>query len=267
MGRSTASTVVVAICILVIGSGATAPRLWSSARAVSSAQALRTCVDRWNQDNMLGWGPTLANVSVRRLTQSEKEHVAVYDHLRRCTVSLAVSAPRDPKTGCFGYAPMPGHPKFCVSTRETYVCVINPAGGYWCSRYADGAPPLMNKNATTDGRGALTLDVPLTGTHPTPSLAWQRRYPHVDSFIHPWTSAGKLRQGLSFDRAGGASLSRQLLPRLGVRAARQVAFRCVSDVQFDPCYPRTADWDRRGTVVACADAGSTSFGRFVITRP
>jgi hypothetical protein len=31
-----------------------------------AAQALRTCVDRWNQDNMLGWGPTLVSVSVRR---------------------------------------------------------------------------------------------------------------------------------------------------------------------------------------------------------
>ena len=33
----------------------------------SAAQALRTCVDRWNEGNMLGWGPTLASVSIRRL--------------------------------------------------------------------------------------------------------------------------------------------------------------------------------------------------------
>src|SRR5438552_18946107 len=31
----------------------------------SAAQTLRTCVDRWNQGNMAGWGPAPANVSVR----------------------------------------------------------------------------------------------------------------------------------------------------------------------------------------------------------
>src|SRR5438270_12246573 len=32
----------------------------------SAAQTLRTCVDRWNQGNMIGWGPVPANVAVRR---------------------------------------------------------------------------------------------------------------------------------------------------------------------------------------------------------
>ncbi len=31
----------------------------------SAAQTLRTCVDRWNQGNMIGWGPVPANVAFR----------------------------------------------------------------------------------------------------------------------------------------------------------------------------------------------------------
>ena len=44
------------------------------------------------------------------------------------------------------------------------------------------------------------------------------------------------------------------------------ALRCVSDVQLDPCFPRTRDWNRRGAVVACGAPGYRSFGRFVVTR-
>jgi hypothetical protein len=60
----------------------------------------------------------------------------------------------------------------------------------------------VNKNATTGERGVLKLDVPLARTHATAPLAWQRRYPHVDGFIHPWTSAEKLRRGLTLGQAG-----------------------------------------------------------------
>jgi len=38
-------------------------------------QALRTCVDRWNQGNMLGWGPGPANVAFRR--PNAKEHSSI----------------------------------------------------------------------------------------------------------------------------------------------------------------------------------------------
>jgi hypothetical protein len=268
VGRWTASALCVAIGLVVIFSGGLGSATWASSKnpAMSPAQALRTCVDRWNQDNMLGWGPTLVSVSVRRLDAREQNHVGLYDHLRRCTVSLAVFAPRDSRTGCSGYAAMPGHLKSCVSTQTTFVCVVNTVGGYECSRYADGAPSLRNKNATTDERGVLTLDAPLTGTHATAPLAWQRRYPHIDGYIHPWTNAGQLRRGLTFDQAGGSDHSRGTCSRGSEQTHDKSALRCFSDVQFDPCFAPAANWNRRGVVVACADAGWTTFVRFVITR-
>ena len=232
----------------------------------SSAQALRTCVDRWNQDNMRGWGPSLVNVAVRGLVAREQHNVGIYDRVRRCTVSLAVAAARDPRTGCSGEAVMPGYPQFCVFTQNTTVCVMNKMGGYDCSRYADGAPPLRNKNATTDRRGVLALDVSLKGTHPTPPLAWQRRYPHIDSFINPWTRAGNLRHGLTFARAGGSRHYHGTCFVGSEVTSEKSALRCVSDVQFDPCFQPTADWNRRGVVIACAAAGWTTFSRFVIAR-
>jgi hypothetical protein len=215
---------------------------------------------------MVGWGPTLVSISVRRLRAREADHVGIYDRRRRCTASLAVFAPRDSQTGCPGEAVTPGLPKFCVATQATFVCVMNKLGGYECSRYADGSPPLRNKNATTDGRGVLTLDVPLAGTHATPPLAWQRRYPHIDGFIHPWTREGQLRPGLTFDQAGGTRHYHGTCFAGTEFTHDTAALRCVSDVQFDPCFPPTANWNRHGAIIACAAAGSTSFGRFVITR-
>ena len=44
----------------------------SASLSPSVAQALRTCVDRWNQANMLGWGPALVSVSVRRLDAARR---------------------------------------------------------------------------------------------------------------------------------------------------------------------------------------------------
>src|SRR5207237_1248079 len=123
VARWAASAMCFAVGLVVVfgggdGSATGAP---STNLAAPSAQALRTCVDRWNQDNMLGWGPTLVGISVRRLDLREQDHVGVYDHLRRCTVSLAVFAARDPRMGCPGEAVMPRHPKFCVSTQTTFV--------------------------------------------------------------------------------------------------------------------------------------------------
>jgi hypothetical protein len=231
------------------------------------AQALRTCVDRWNQGNMLGWGPTLVSVSIRRLDASEQAGLGLRGRsLPRCTVSLAVHSPRDPSTGCSGESVMPGYPKSCVDSQNTFACVINTVGGYECPRYADGSPPLRNKNATADKRGVLKLDVPISGTKATPPLAWQRRYPHIDGFIDPWTRAGKLRQGLTFEQAGGSRHYRGTCFRGSEFTFERSALRCVSDVQVDPCFGPTADWNRRGVVVACASPGWTTFGRFVISR-
>jgi hypothetical protein len=244
VGRWSASALCCAIGLVALGGGSSlATRASAANPAASEAQALRTCVDRWNQDNMLGWGPALVNIAVRQLLPNEADHVGVYDHRRHCTAAIAHSL-----------------------RRTTFVCVINAAGGYGCSRYSDGAPPLTSKNGAIDTRGVLKLDVPLRGTHATPALAWQRRYPHVDSYIHPWTRGGTLRRGLTLDQASGARHYHGTCFRGTEFSHDAAALRCVSDVQFDPCYPRAADWNRRGAVVACAAPGYTSFGRFVVTR-
>jgi hypothetical protein len=203
---------------------------------------------------MVGWGPTLVNVSIRRNPA-----------LRRCTVSLAVHSRRDPTSGCSGEPVMPEHPKFCVYRGSTFVCVINRFGGYGCPTNAEGSPPLRRRNATTDDRGRLKLDVPLKGTHATPPLEWQRRYPHVDGWIEPWTRAGRLRPGLRLTGSYRGSCSRG-----SYQTRVRTAGRCVPLVNagfFDPCFARRARWGRRGTVAACASApGGTTFSRFVITK-
>src|SRR5437588_9284765 len=169
------------------GARLTAP-LRGSVR-VSGPQALRTCVDRWNQGNMRSWGSALGRVSVRR---------------RRCVVSLVFEVSRNPRTGCSGFAIVPGKPGICVDRSHIYDCVLNGLGAYGCPPHEDlpRRAPMRNENATSDKRGVLTLDVPLAGTHPTPPLAWQRRYPHIDGFIDPWTRSGKAREGLTFSRNG-----------------------------------------------------------------
>src|SRR5207248_9794692 len=43
------------------GLGGTRFVRWTITGQSADAQALRTCSDRWNRGNMLGWGPTLAS--------------------------------------------------------------------------------------------------------------------------------------------------------------------------------------------------------------
>ena len=162
---------------------------------------------------------------------------------------------------------MPGRPKVCVERRSTYVCVINGFGAFACPTNAEGSPPLANENATTDGRGVLRLEVPSRRTHATPPLPWQRRYPHVDGWIEPWTSSGKLRPGLRFAirYSGGGSCSRGSEQTVAKAAVR--CFWVVRSAIVDPCFPQRAEWRHRGAVLACATApGRTVFGRFVITK-
>src|SRR5262249_4170200 len=144
-------------------------------------QSLRTCVDRWNQGNMLRWGPTLA-------------HVSAHPH---CSVSLAVHYRRDPQRGCSGRPTLPGY-DVCLDPARTYKCEIGRDGGYALPTHAGTAlVRLRDPNAVSNDRGVLTLDIPLKGTHPTALLAWQRRYPHTDGWIDPWTPQGELRKGLT----------------------------------------------------------------------
>jgi hypothetical protein len=212
-------------------------------RLSTSAQALRTCVDRWNQANMLHWGPAFVNVSVRRLDASETA-MGVRNPVRpRCVMSFAFER-RD----------------------RTFACVINPFGAYDCPLIHEPVgPPLRNKNATTDRRGVLKLDAPLKGMRATPRLAWHR-YPHRDGYIEPWTRAGRLRRGLKlagtyhgFCSPGSEETEATSELRCLFGPVRYVG-------RFDPCFPPPGDWNRRGRVVACASPGATTFTRFVIIR-
>lgn len=190
---------------------------------------------------MVGWGPSLMDLEVRRLVPAEASSVGVYGRSPRCVASLARRL-----------------------HERTFVCVSNDAGAYECSRYSDGAPPLRRANGRIDARGALRLATPLVGTHATPRLPWQR-YPHVDGLIHPWTSDGQLRPGLNFYPDRGRRYRGRCF-RGSEYTRDPAALKCVSDVQWNACYAPTLNWDRPGTIVACASEGSTRFSRFVIIR-
>src|SRR6059058_3536849 len=132
MGRLTASALCAAFGLLLSGT-ATTP-------AAPAPQALRTCVDRWNQANMLGWGPNLVDVAVRRLVPAEVHNVGFYGRAPLCVASIASKL-----------------------HEQTFVCVMNSASAYECSRYSDGAPPLRRANGRLDVHGVLKLDRPLAG--------------------------------------------------------------------------------------------------------
>jgi hypothetical protein len=233
----------------------------------SAAQALRTCVDRWNQASMVGWGPTFASVSIRRLDARERAELGFPAQAApHCTVSAAVYGPPDPRTGCSGGMVMPGYTHACVYKQSTWVCVLNVKGAYDCPLRHEGDGPLKNENAAIDRHGRLTLSSPLKGTRTTPSLAWQRRYPHVDGYVLPWTHAGTLRHGLTLTGYGAAQQARGICIRGSELMFAKAALRCYSNGWFDPCFAPTWDWNRHGVVVACGGAGWTTFSRFVITR-
>ena len=192
---------------------------------------------------MLSWGSRRVWISIRGLNARERSNLSIPHPLQpRCTLSL-------------------------VSGENSWICYIQVSGGYDCPLItSDGMPPVRHPNGRTDRRGTLTLDHPLAGTHPARPLAWQVRYPHVDGFILPWTRTGSLRPGVSFNQDGGARHYRGTCSLGSQHTHAKGALRCYSDVQFDPCFAPPGNWNRRGAIVACASAGWTSFGRFVIVR-
>ena len=218
-----------------------------SVAASPAAQSLRTCADRWNQGSMRGWGPTLVSVVSRP----------------RCIVRLAVHFRRDPRRGCLGKPAVPGHPGFCLDRAGTYACVLDRFGGYACPSNAETAhQPLGHSNGETDAAGFLTLKAAsIAGTHRTPPLAWQRRYPHIDGWIYPWTHSGTLKAGLEFEATqhGGCFAGSE-------QTVAKAALRCVTGVTaIDPCFPALPKWRRPGSFIACPNApGDTTFTRFLI---
>ena len=211
----------------------------------SPAQALRTCADRWNQGNMVGWSAPAASVAFRRLDARERKEMGAPKPGRpRCTVALAADG-----------------------RRRTWICVLDDEGAYVCPILHEPFDvPLRRENASIDRRGVLKLDAPLPGTHAAAPLAWQRRYPHVDGFILPWTRSGGLRRGLTLDLMGAPRHSRGICVRGSEMMFDRAALRCVSDVQLDPCFARSPRWNHRGAVVACGFQGWTRFDRFLILR-
>lgn len=205
-------------------------------RKSSDTQSLRTCVDRWNQGNMVGWGPAPVNVAFRRPVAKEHSSI-VLPSRRQCIVAIAVG-------------------------RGTWTCVLQRPGAYWCPPlHEPTGPPLIalkGRNAMIDRRGLIEVDSPLKGTHPTPPLAWQR-YPHIDGFVEPWTSSGKLRPGLRFKGEGrGRCFVIDETVRSGIS--------CLDgNLRYDACFPRRRNW-RAGDLAACGGFGDIHFVRWRITR-
>jgi hypothetical protein len=200
----------------------------------STSQALRTCVDRWNQSNMVGAGPAAANVAFREPVAKERASIELARR-RQCIVSLA------------------------VFSDGTLTCPLTSSGAYWCPpRHEATGPPLTSKNATVNRRGVLVLDSPWTGTQPTKPLPWQR-YPHIDGFVKPWISSGKLRAGLRFkgEERGRCFVVDETVTS-GISCLRSNLGR------YDACFPERRHW-RAGDVAACARLGDTQFVRWTIT--
>jgi hypothetical protein len=207
----------------------------SCGHAQSNAQALRTCVDRWNQGNMAGWGPGPVNVAFRRPNSRERSRIELSSR-RQCIVGIAVGD-------------------------GTWTCVLSSTGAYWCPPLHEATGPRLAENAMLDRRGVLELDSPPKGTHPTPPLPWQR-YPRVDGYIHPWTSSGKLRPGLRFK---GEQHGRCFLAAETARSAVSCLLYRTGG-RYDACFPQRRPW-QRGDLAACSfGPGSTRFTRWVITQ-
>jgi hypothetical protein len=202
----------------------------------SKAQALRDCVDRWNQSAMVTWDPGPANVAYRRPVAKERSTMEL-PLRRQCIVAIAAGD-------------------------GTWTCILAGSGAYWCPpRHETSGPALKalhGKNATIDVRDVLKLAEPLKGTRPAQRLAWQR-YPHVEGFIAPWTSSGTLRPGLRFY---GEGRGRCFL----VDETAVSGISCITGMgwRYDACYPERPDW-RPGDLAACAsEPGDTRFVRWTI---
>lgn len=237
----TRATLAFAGAAVVVSSGSGWGTVRQGPPAASSKQALRICVDRWNQDRMVSWSSMFVRISIRGLSRRERSVLAIPDPtLRRCTVSLA---------GRRG--------------ANSWICLIGETGGYDCPLVtSDGMPPLRDANGTTDRRGVLKLDVPLTGTRATRRLLWQRRYPHADGFIVPWTRAATLRAGLRFVGTERGPCGRWVEHRVPPSAVRCVDAR--TQAYTDSCFPQRRNF-RAGDLAACSAPGDLTFTRWRIT--
>jgi hypothetical protein len=230
---------IVALGLLFAAAGA-------AAATPRQTQALRTCVDRWNEANMRDWGGyPAAWVGLRRLDRNRLLEVGMRFRPRRCVVMVA------------------------VGQGQSWSCVLDRFGAYACPLRHEGDPVrLRHPNARVDKRGVLRPSFSLAGTHPSRRLNWQR-YPRREGYVEPWARSGKLRPGLRFGStySGGGSCDQDFGSEM-TSSAR--AIRCLwrGLYQVDPCFAPPGRWNRRGGVVACSTGpGATTFGRFVIGPP
>ena len=193
---------------------------------------------------MFDWGPTVALVVTGR----------------GCTVYVAYTFKRDRRLGCMGTPTFPGRSSVCLDKTHTFKCVLDTYGAYSCATHAD-FPALRMVNAAISPTGHLTLNQPLSGL-PTPRLTWQRRYTFRNGFIYPWSTAGRLRPGLTLI----GNLRSRCSPTSEETAAVS-ALRCfASSILVDPCFPQRSGWQHGGVAAACATApGSTRFLRLIIS--
>jgi hypothetical protein len=212
----------------------------STAAVTHASQALRTCVDRWNQDNMVGYRYRHGDVEVALVRPWRLLSLATGERGRdkRCILMLG---------------PEKAHPVYCVLARS---------GAFYCPYSPIEGPRRTTTNATLGKSGVLTLHMSLAGTRAAAPLAWQR-YPHVDGYIHPWTRDGRLRTGLRL-RAwklghGPCHTGTEEIPD-------PAAIQCVVGRTMGhtgPCYPEKRHWGP-GDIAACGGVGPT-FYRWRIT--
>jgi hypothetical protein len=233
-----ARLLVAGLAIVALGAAACGGGTPSLAAAKPASQALRTCVDRWNQDTMVGYGFLAGHLEVAMVRPGHLLALAtgVRGHQKRCVLM---------------FGPEKAHPVYCV---------LAPSGAFYCPYSPVEGPRRTTTNATLGKDGVLTLDISLSGTHAARPLAWQR-YPHVDSYVHPWTSAGRLRPGLRLRPwklgHGPCTTGTEEIPD-------PVALQCVVAVgRAGPCYPQKRHWGP-GDIAACGGVGPT-FYRWRIT--
>ena len=107
----------------------------------------------------------------------------------------------------------------------------------------------------------LVLDHPPHSPIRTPLPPWAVEYPYLDGFIHPWTSNGRLRKGLTLTGSRSATCS-----ATSERTRSKGALRCLASAGnrlYDPCFRQR----ETGSVAACAESpGDTKFTRVLISR-
>src|SRR5260221_7208603 len=90
VGRTLSSAFVVASLVSLVACGTSKREAATPASvSASAAQALRTCVDRWNEGNMRSWGPALASIGVRRLDADRLASVGLPPGPPRRVVTLS----------------------------------------------------------------------------------------------------------------------------------------------------------------------------------